>query len=228
MRYSLLAGGKRIRPALTLATAEALGHGLPLRSARRAARGRFRHRRGLRRRAVRPQPCGHGALARRGRARNIRAGLRGGGARAGDEASRRVLRRDRGTAADREVPGDGRALRLLYLGRLERRKGVQNLLRAVTGLASPDLQLTLVGGDTDTAPLGGSMRSSSSSWRPMTRASTFGGTVPRGQLGAVISATPRRGYPVPVGVLAEYGAGGHLPNRPVLATPTGGFCELIQ
>ena len=49
-------------------------------------------------------------------------------------------------------------LRLIYVGRLERRKGVQNLLRVVTGLASDNWELTLVGGDTPTAPLGASMR----------------------------------------------------------------------
>ena len=56
------------------------------------------------------------------------------------------------------APADGDALQLLYLGRLERRKGVQNLVRAVTALERDDWPLTLVGGDTDTAPLGGSMR----------------------------------------------------------------------
>ena len=59
-----------------------------------------------------------------------------------------------GRRDDREFPGGGDALRLLYLGRLERRKGVQNLVRAITGLASRDVRLTLLGGDTPTAPLG--------------------------------------------------------------------------
>jgi glycosyltransferase involved in cell wall biosynthesis len=51
---------------------------------------------------------------------------------------------------------DGR-VRLLYAGRLERRKGVQNLCRALTGLGREDWHLTLVGGDTPTAPLASSM-----------------------------------------------------------------------
>ena len=49
-------------------------------------------------------------------------------------------------------------LRVLYAGRLERRKGVPNLVRAVTGMERTDVRLTLVGADTDTAPLGVSMR----------------------------------------------------------------------
>jgi glycogen(starch) synthase len=54
-------------------------------------------------------------------------------------------------------PADG-PMRFLYINRLERRKGVENLIRAATSLARDDWALTLVGGDSDTAPLGGSMR----------------------------------------------------------------------
>ncbi|HEX6391139.1 MAG TPA: glycosyltransferase, partial [Solirubrobacteraceae bacterium] len=50
--------------------------------------------------------------------------------------------------------GDG-PLRLLYVGRCERRKGVQDLLDALTSLPG-DWQLTVLGDDTPTAPLGGS------------------------------------------------------------------------
>src|SRR5207244_5400135 len=64
--------------------------------------------------------------------------------------------RERPTAAAAPVEDD--TLRMLYLGRLERRKGVQNLLRAVTALGDPRWSLTLVGGDTPTAPLRTSMR----------------------------------------------------------------------
>ena len=55
-------------------------------------------------------------------------------------------------------PSDGGPVRFLYAGRLERRKGVQNLVRAASGLEGGDWSLTLVGGDTDSAPLGVSMR----------------------------------------------------------------------
>lgn len=56
-----------------------------------------------------------------------------------------------------EAAADG-PLRLLYLGRLERRKGVRELIDALFGLENGDWHLTLVGADTETAPLGGSMR----------------------------------------------------------------------
>jgi glycosyltransferase involved in cell wall biosynthesis len=51
---------------------------------------------------------------------------------------------------------DGR-IHLLYVGRLERRKGIQSLCRALTGLGRKDWHLTLVGGDTPTAPRASSM-----------------------------------------------------------------------
>ena len=50
-------------------------------------------------------------------------------------------------------PGSTDVLRLLYFGRLERRKGVQNLMRAVTSLMRDDWHLTLVGrGHRDSSP----------------------------------------------------------------------------
>ena len=52
----------------------------------------------------------------------------------------------------------GGPLRFLYAGRFERRKGVQNLVRAASALEGDDWSLTLIGGDTETAPLGVSMR----------------------------------------------------------------------
>ena len=62
-----------------------------------------------------------------------------------------------GPELDAAPPADDE-LRFLYVGRLERRKGVQNLIRAATALPGDDWSLTLVGGDTPTAPLGHSMR----------------------------------------------------------------------
>jgi glycogen synthase len=119
-------------------------------------------------------------------------------------------------------------LRLLYAGRLERRKGVQNLIRAAVGLPRDDWRLTLVGGDTDTAPLGTSMRA---------------------QLELMVADDPRIGIlgPLPRDRLLDLIAEAHLcispsiwecwpnavlealaQNRPVLATPTGGHTEMIR
>ncbi len=122
----------------------------------------------------------------------------------------------------------GAPLRLLYLGRLERRKGVQNLVRAVTGLARDDFHLTLLGGDTNTAPLGMSMRDA---------------------LMLEIAGDPRIEMADPVdadgvaGAISSHDAvvipslwecwpyvaleALHL-NRPLLGTPVGGLVEMIE
>ena len=122
----------------------------------------------------------------------------------------------------------GARLRLLYVGRLERRKGVHNLVRAVTGMARDDLHLTLLGGDTNTAPLGASMRDA---------------------LELEIAGDPRIELADPLdadGVAAAIRAHDavvipslwecwpyvalealHL-NRPVLGTPVGGLVEMLE
>lgn len=54
-------------------------------------------------------------------------------------------------------PGD-RPLRLLYAGRLQRLKGVLDLVEACLRLPREDWRLTMVGADTQTAPMGQSVR----------------------------------------------------------------------
>src|SRR3954454_1534895 len=51
-----------------------------------------------------------------------------------------------------------RRVRFLYFGRMERRKGVQNLMRALASLNRDDWQVSFVGGDTDSGPNRVSMR----------------------------------------------------------------------
>jgi glycosyltransferase involved in cell wall biosynthesis len=133
-----------------------------------------------------------------------------------------------GSSVDRQVPPDGDALRLLYLGRLERRKGVQNLVRAVTGLATPDVRLTLLGADTDTAPLGASMLKQLELMVARDHRIAFAGPVPRGEVGDYI----RNSHVVVVPSLWECWPNtareALMYNRPVLATPVGGLCEMVD
>ena len=131
-----------------------------------------------------------------------------------------------------EIPDDvldGSApVRLLYFGRLERRKGVQNLIRALAGRPGGDFRLTLVGGDTDTAPLRISMRQ---------QLGLMVADDPRIHL---VGAVDRREIPF---LLAEHhvvvipslwecwpnvGLEALRANRPILATPVGGLGEMAS
>ena len=118
-------------------------------------------------------------------------------------------------------------LRLLYLGRLERRKGVQNLLRAVTGL-DDDWRLTLVGADSETAPLGGSMREQLELMAAGDPRISFHDAVARRDVPALIGAH----HVTVVPSLWECWPGVALESlacdRPVLATPTGGLTEIVR
>ena len=138
------------------------------------------------------------------------------------------LNEDDEAFADPGAPADGDALQLLYLGRLERRKGVQNLVRAVTGLDSPDVRLTFMGGDTDTAPLGASMRQQLEIMAAGDSRIMFGDTVPRREVGRFI----RLHHVIVIPSLWECWPNtareALMNNRPVLATPVGGLCEMVK
>jgi glycosyltransferase involved in cell wall biosynthesis/GT2 family glycosyltransferase len=118
-------------------------------------------------------------------------------------------------------------LRILYAGRLERRKGVQNLVRALTAVARDDFRLTLIGDDTATAPLGLSMR------EQLRLAIADDGRIELREPGdrAAIAQAIREHHLVAIPSLWEcwpYAALEplHL-NRPILATPVGGLVELV-
>jgi len=130
--------------------------------------------------------------------------------------------------AGTDGPGETGALRLLYLGRLERRKGVQNLVRAITGLEGPNVHLTLLGGDTGTGPLGGSLRTQLGLMAADDPRIEFVDTVPRSSVGDFI----RNAHAVVIPSLWECWPNtareALMHNRPVLATPVGGLCEMVK
>jgi glycosyltransferase involved in cell wall biosynthesis len=57
-----------------------------------------------------------------------------------------------------EAHGTGGPLRILYAGRLQRLKGVFDLVEACLGLPGDDWELTMIGADTETATMGQSAR----------------------------------------------------------------------
>lgn len=118
-------------------------------------------------------------------------------------------------------------LRLLYCGRLERRKGVASLVRAATSVTRDDWRLTLVGGDTATGPLGTSMRemaalSASGDPRIELRDGVARERVADLVVEHDVVVLPSLWECWPYAALEAL----HL-NRPILATPTGGFTEMI-
>jgi glycogen synthase len=125
------------------------------------------------------------------------------------------------------APPPGDELRFLYVGRLERRKGVQDLVRAFTGLRAENWSLTLVGGDTETAPLAASMRGVvelTAAGHPQIEVLD---ALPRGALRELIDAhdvvmAPSRWECWPSAVIEALER-----NRPVVATPTGGMPEML-
>jgi glycogen synthase len=129
---------------------------------------------------------------------------------------------------ERPPPGSTDILRLLYFGRLERRKGVQNLIRAATSLPRDDWHLTLVGSDTETAPLGGSIREQLELMAADDPRIEFLDEVPRSDLPQLIADH----HAVVLPSLWECWPNTALEamriNRPVIATPTGGFVEMIE
>lgn len=119
-------------------------------------------------------------------------------------------------------------VRLLYVGRLERRKGVQNLLQAVTGLRRDDWTLTLVGADTNSAPLGRSMREQLELAAAGDPRIEFVEHLSRSELADVYGShhvllCPSRWECWPNVVLEALQAG-----RPVIGTPTGGLVEMLR
>jgi glycogen synthase len=135
---------------------------------------------------------------------------------------------DLASTAVGEKTTDRSPLRLLYVGRLERRKGVQNLIRAATATLGHDWSLTLVGGDTETAPLNTSMRV-----QLALMAADDGRIVFRDEAGpeelallvaeADLVVLPSLWECWPNAALEAFAK-----SKPVLATPTGGYLELVQ
>ena len=122
----------------------------------------------------------------------------------------------------------GSHLRLLYLGRFERRKGVQNLLRAVSSIESAHVHLTLLGGDTHTAPLGTSMRAQLELVAFGDPRIEFLDAVPRSELPRIIRAHDAVVLPSLWEAWPYVGLEALRHNRPLLTTPTGGFTEMVR
>jgi glycogen synthase len=125
-------------------------------------------------------------------------------------------------------PVAGEPVRMLYLGRLERRKGVQNLLRGLLRLERDDWRLTLLGGDTPTAPLQTSLRAQLELMVAGDERVVFADPVGRDDVPAFIRAHDLLVVPSLWECWPNTAREAFMCNRPVLGTPVGGLCEMVQ
>jgi glycogen synthase len=119
-------------------------------------------------------------------------------------------------------------IRILYLGRLERRKGVQNLIRAVSFVDSEHLRLWMLGGDTETAPLGGSMREQLHLMAANDGRVRFLDPVPRDELAKLVQDADAVVLPSLWEAWPYVGLEALKLNTPIIATPVGGFTEMVR
>lgn len=118
-------------------------------------------------------------------------------------------------------------LRMLYVGRCERRKGVQDLIAALTCLPA-GWRLTVLGGDTPTAPLGRSMRRTLELQAGDDPRIAFASAVDREELPALtaehdVVVVPSRWECWPYVALEALAAG-----KPLVGTAVGGLKEMVK
>jgi glycogen synthase len=121
-----------------------------------------------------------------------------------------------------------RRLRFLYFGRMERRKGVQNLLRALLSFGRDDWELSLLGGDTDSAPMRASMRQYLMSMAAGDERVTFHDPVPRWEVTNLIQHSDVIVVPSLWECWPNTALEALCQNRLVLATPVGGLKEIVE
>lgn len=130
------------------------------------------------------------------------------------------------------VPAGERApggpVRFLFLGRLERRKGPQRLVRALRGLEHANWEASFLGGDTDTGPVAVSMRT----WLQQAAGDdgriSWLDPVPRRAVGAVIAAHDVVVIPSLWECWPNVAREALRHGRPILAAPVGGLPGLVE
>ena len=125
------------------------------------------------------------------------------------------------------APADG-PLRLLYLGRMERRKGVQNLIRALASMEVPDWRLTLLGGDTPTGPLGTSVRTQLELMTLTDERVSMPDPVARHEVGRVIAEHDAVVVPSLWECWPNVAREALHHGRPLIATPVGGLVAFVR
>lgn len=132
-------------------------------------------------------------------------------------------------AADERTPlaGTNRHVRLLFVGRMERRKGIQNLFRAIDRLGRRgDLSLTVLGGDTPTGPTATSLESNLRLAGEGDVRITFAEQVPRAEVPSLIRHHDVVVIPSLWECWPNVGREALMLGRPLLTTPVGGLVDM--
>jgi glycosyltransferase involved in cell wall biosynthesis len=135
---------------------------------------------------------------------------------------------DLDVSSSAELPQTDGPLRLLYLNRLERRKGIVELVTAVRSLPEAELALTLVGRDTNTGPDGGSMRAHVEQLAAGDARIEVLDQVPHSDVPRLIAAHHAVVVPTRWETFSYVVREALACNRPVVATPAGGIIDVIR
>jgi hypothetical protein len=111
---------------------------------------------------------------------------------------------------------------------MERRKGIHDLVRGLLDTGRDDWRLTLVGGDTDTGPLGTSMDEQLRLTAAEDPRITFMDPVPRAEVGRLIDAHDVMVVPSRWECWPNVGREALQHNRPILGTPVGGLTAMVR
>lgn len=126
-----------------------------------------------------------------------------------------------------DIPADG-PLRLLYLNRLERRKGIAELVTAVRSLPDAKLALTVVGRDTMTGPDQTSMRAHIEELAAGDPRIELADQIPHAEVPGLIAQHHAVVVPTRWETFSYVVREALACNRPVLATPAGGIVDVIR
>lgn len=119
-------------------------------------------------------------------------------------------------------------LRLLYAGRLQRLKGVLDLVEACLGLPRDDWELTLIGADTATAPMGQPVRLTLEAMCAGDPRVRFEDALPREELQRRWSEHDLLVVPSRFEVCANVALEAMRAGLPVLSTPVGGQTAIVE
>jgi glycogen synthase len=122
----------------------------------------------------------------------------------------------------------GQPLRLLYVGRMQRSKGAIDLVEACMGLPDDGWELTMIGADTVTGPLGRSVRETIEALSADDPRVHLRGPVPHDELQGLWSAHDLLVIPSTFEVWSNVATEAMRCGLPILATPVGGPAEIVE